>query len=211
MSGGGQPALPFSPRITEPTPYCPTASQGDAAEMLPRLIRAATTPRGLTAILLRGPQGSGKSRMLEELALSEGLEFEALPAHDTPPMELFGEINRCAAASQALIIESREETGRLFSFEDVPPDLHSRLASLPELSIDRPSEEELSAALAADLMLHGQSLKPRDLAAAARQMPRNFAAVRLFCRALDRVPALGTSAQRLSWAMERAQQLLGAS
>jgi chromosomal replication initiation ATPase DnaA len=149
--------------------------------------------------------------MLEEMALARGLEFEVLPAHDTDPMELFGEINRSRAQGQALVIESREVTGRLYAREDAPPDLHSRLASLPELAIDRPSEEELTQALAADLALHGQALRPKDLRLVAAGLPRNFTAVRLFCRALDRVPAFGTSAQRLSWARERAQQLLGVS
>jgi chromosomal replication initiation ATPase DnaA len=204
-----QPVLPFSPRIAEPTPYQPSSSQQEAAALLPRLLAAATRPRGLTAILLKGPQGSGKSRLLEEAAFGQGLDFEVVAAHETGPMELFAEINRSAAAGQALLIEARGSIAKLYSKDDLPPDLHSRLSSLPQIRLEHPTETELASALRLDLILHGQALKPKDMALATAELPRNFAAVRLFCRALDRAPSEGTAAQRLRWAIERAQQLIG--
>jgi hypothetical protein len=174
-------------------------------------MEAAGRAGGLTGIVLRGPSGSGKTRLLEELSFAVPIHFEVIAAHEADAMDLFGEINRTAAAGQVLLIETRSASAKLFGEGEAPPDLLSRLGALPEVVLDRPGEEALLEALRADLLLHHQTLKPREIAQTAARLPREFGAVRRFCRALDRVPGGRNSAERLNWAMERAQQTGGDS
>lgn len=202
-----QGALPFAPRIAVPSPFIPSAAQEEAGDLLLRHLSAKVRGTGLTTVLLTGPRGAGKSRLLEEVAAAEPeLHFQVLDVDDVPPMEIFAAINKAAAARSGLVLEGRGQVRRWFEAcgDDVPPDLHSRLGAAPHVRLDAPSALAVSQALAADAVLHGHSLREDELLALAEDLPRDLGAPRRFCQALDQADRSLNRRALLRWAAERA-------
>ncbi|NNU16349.1 hypothetical protein HK107_08455 [Parvularcula sp. ZS-1/3] len=203
-----QPALPFKPRIDEQPPYRPSPQQLAAESGLLRQFEAfGRAVGGLTSVILTGPAEAGKTRLLEELLLSgRATEFEVLTVAEVAPLELFAEINRCASAGMALVLEARQPVSRWYQDreDEVPPDLTSRLGALPVVTVERPGVEGLLPALVADLDAHGHRLNESEAAWVAGELPRSMAAPRRFCRALDRAGGKEPRRALLQWAVEQA-------
>ena len=205
-------ALPFAPRIDVPSPFIPSSAQEEAGDLLLRHLSAKVRGTGLTTVLLTGPQGAGKSRLLEEVAAAEpDLRFQVLDVDDAAPMNVFAAINKAAAERSGLVLEGCGPVHRWFETygDDVPPDLHSRLGAAPHVRLDRPSALAVSQVLAADTALHGHSLREDELLALAEDLPRDLGAPRRFCQALDRADRSLNRRALLRWALERAHVRLG--
>ncbi|NRA28862.1 MAG: hypothetical protein HRU11_01270 [Parvularculaceae bacterium] len=202
-----QPLLPFAPRITDPSPYRPSDSQADAGELLDHFVQRMVEARGgLTTLLLSGPEGCGKTRMVEEvLASNPSVDGMCLPIKGIAPLDLFAEINSAAASGGILVLEDRRSPDKWFLHDptNVPPDLTSRLMAAPRLTLDRPGDSALLRALRADLELHGHRLSHAALKQAAGSLPRTFHAPRAFCRALDATPLGLALPERLELALEK--------
>ncbi len=107
------------------------------------------------------------------------------------------------------MLEARTGPAKLFDEKTTPPDLFSRLAAIPHLTIDRPGWEGMVPILLADLAVHGHLLSEKEIREAAFALPRHLGAPRLFCRALDQAPpGLGRRAT-LKWALEQAHVTSG--
>ncbi|GGY39567.1 hypothetical protein GCM10007148_04850 [Parvularcula lutaonensis] len=162
-------------------------------------------PGGLTTLVLHGPEGAGKTRLLFELfGARPELPVEVLDVAEVGPMDLFAEINRSAAVRQVLVLEARIAPQRWYrEAENVPPDLLSRLHASPQFHLDRPGADALFAVLCADLSLHGHKLNDAEARMVADRLPRHFGAPRAFCRALDRAGRQPSRRALLNWALER--------
>ncbi|MEM9810642.1 MAG: hypothetical protein AAF788_05390 [Pseudomonadota bacterium] len=201
-----QAALPFAPRVITPAPYRPSPDQEEATRTLRQFARRfGRAESGLTAVVLDGPSGSGKSRLVQELGGDlDGLPLMSVDVQETAPMELFAAINACASAREMLVIEAREPMdGWLEGANHAPLDLVSRLQSVPRLHIDRPSAEALIPILSADLLLHGYRLSQDDVSFVTDRLPRHFSAPRQFCQNFDCSGAHTPRRERLQWALER--------
>jgi len=203
----GQGMLPFAPRIHQPSPWRPSDSQADAAELLDHFIqRMAEASGGLTTLLLTGPEGAGKTRLAAEvLAANPSVDGVCLPVAGIPPLDLFAEINSAAASGGVLVLESRRPPEKWFldHINAVPPDLTSRLAAAPRLTLDLPGGSALLRALRADLELHGHRLGHAAMKQVAGDLPRTFEAPRAFCRALDATPVGVALPQRIETALRQ--------
>ncbi|MEO1657530.1 MAG: hypothetical protein AAFR65_07395 [Pseudomonadota bacterium] len=201
-----QAPLPFSPRLKGPPPFRASVSQQDAKDALTRHAeRFARASGGLTTVLLIGPQGSGKTRLVDELdPASQAEACDAVDASEMDPLTLFGLINSAAAERRTLVVEARVPLARWYPGQlDVPADLHSRLAAAPVVELDRPSGPDIHAVLAADLQLHDQRLSEPDLVFVADRLPRDLGAPRQFCRAFDLADQRLTRRELLQWALEK--------
>lgn len=199
-----QSPLPFGPRQLPPAPYKPSPSQSDAEAALVRhAARMAQAPSGLTAIFLHGPGGSGKTRLAEEVKTA--LPVQSLLVSQTDPLEAFASVNAAAAARSLLLLEARVPLNRLQDIwpEPIPPDVTSRLSSLPQVSLDRPPLESMEGLLVRELKLHGQNLSKADAEWTASALPRDFSAARRFCQALEMSPRQNTRREMLQWAVEK--------
>lgn len=186
--------------------YRPSVDQLRVTSELRRHAEAFARQQGrLTTVLLVGPRGAGKTRLLLE-ADAMPLDLEVVDAENLRPLDLFADINRCASRSQLLLIEARTDLDRWFAGDEkgAPPDLLSRLEAAPLLSLERPGPSALLPVLLDDLAAHGERLRPGEVEWVVEQLPRSFSAPRAFCRALDAAPA-GLARQRmLQWAVEQA-------
>ena len=178
------------------------------AAALLRHIKAMERGTGLTTLLLVGPHGAGKTRLLTELLLSEPqVDFEVLDIDQTSPLETFAEINRSAAARRCLILEGRGQPSRWFDQhrQEVPPDLRSRLAAAPVVRLSAPPLKALVSVLKAEVALHGQRVPSgKELEEVAYTLPPDFGAPRRFCQALDRAEKGLNRRDLLRWAAESA-------
>lgn len=167
--------------------------------------RFARASGGLTTVLLIGPQGAGKTRLVDELEPSSSdVACDALDASEFDPLSLFGLINSAAAERRTLVIEARSPLSRWYPGQlDVPADLHSRLLAAPVVDIDRPSEEDLNSVLSADLKSHGQRLSEADLSFVTGHLPRDLAAPRQFCQAFDLVDQRLNRREQLQWTLDQ--------
>lgn len=199
-----QPALPFGPRRVGPTPYRPSTRQEEVADHLQRYARRLKdAPSGLTTIVLHGPAGAGKTRLLEETPL----DAVPLPIADAGPLEIFAEINQAAAAREVMILEARNPPDCWFEdVDDVPPDVRSRLGAIPQVPLDRPSGDALLPVLLADLALHGHRLSENEARRVADVLPRHFGAPRAFCQALDGPGPKAARNHLLVWAIQAAEK-----
>lgn len=201
-----QAALPFAPRVHGEAPYEPSDRQREVTSALKRQALAILrAPGGLTTVVLHGPKGAGKTRLLMELCASEpDLLLEVVDVADAEPMEVFAEINRAAAVRQVLVLEAQRSPARWFEGDEtVPPDLVSRLNAVPSLGLERPGADALLPVLLADLSLHGHKLNETEARMVADGLPRHFGAPRAFCRALDQAGRQASRRHLLNWALER--------
>jgi hypothetical protein len=206
-----QPGLPFTRRVEGPPPYRESAEQAALVTQLRRFIaRMKASPSGLTTVIVIGPKGCGKTRALREAQRSATpLDAVTLDTGDIGPLDLFGEINRAAAARIPLVLENRKSLRRWFEeHDDVPPDLLSRLGAVPLLPLDRPQAGDFIAPLSADLALHGLRLSAPEIASVAERLPRDFGAVRAFCEALDQAPPHFSRRELLQWGAEKVHVLM---
>ncbi|MEM9838796.1 MAG: hypothetical protein AAF830_06520 [Pseudomonadota bacterium] len=206
---GGLPRLPFAPRVEGPPPWQPSPAQKSAQDQLALLLkRIIEALGGLTTIIVVGPKGSGKSRLIEE-TLSDQSDIDALTllADDLDAMDLFGEINSAASGGGALVLEARTPPETWYRDEKAPapPDLHSRLTAAPQVVLDRPSADALVPLLISDLKRHGQRLSETELKQVAEMLPRHYGAPRAFCTALDAAPTAMKRREQLQWAAQKAE------
>ena len=159
---------------------------------------------GLTTVVLVGPQGCGKTRLVDELNAEADQRCDALDASEVDPLVLFALINSAAAERRTLVIEARSPLDRWFPQQgDVPADLHSRLTAAPLVAIDRPAADDLQAVLVADLHCHGHRLPESDLTLVADRLPRDLGAPRQFCHAFDLADQRLSRREQLRWALEK--------
>lgn len=200
-----QPSLPFTPRILADPTYRPSTAQVDAMAGLRR--HAAQLTRGggaLSTVLLLGPEGAGKTRLLiEAIEADPPLSLEMVEAETNEPLALFAEINRAAAAGDLLVIEARCPPDRWYDAASVPPDLLSRLQAMPRIELDRPGPDALLPVLLDELRVHDHHLGETDIRWVLDRLPRHFGAPRAFCMALDQGGGVGSRRELLRWAAER--------
>lgn len=160
-------------------------------------------PDGLSspgALLLHGPEGSGKTHLAHIWAQRLGAHFlppQMLDAGALPPgalvvdgleqlcdeTALFHLFNRCRDEARPLLLVSRRPAAKL---DFLLPDLNSRLRATPQAQVEAPDDEALAAVLRkqfSDRQLKvGQEVIDYMLA----RMPRSFGAARQWVERLDR-------------------------
>ncbi|MGV6819539.1 MAG: hypothetical protein ACWA5T_03470 [Parvularcula sp.] len=151
-----------------------------------------------------GPSGVGKSRLLHHIGDHHGRTVVrpdangrvgslAVPgpilvddADQADPMALFSLFNAVAREAQPLILAGRETPDQWGAGRtDVPPDLISRLLTIPQGRISWPEEADLVRAICQLLDLAGLRFSAADVAAAiSGQLRRRFDAAEAYAAAV---------------------------
>ena len=174
------------------------------------------------ALALHGPSGCGKTHLA--LVLRAKARGRLLPAADLDPAAV-GEM----ADNGALVLEQADEAGErallhllnlhrerggtiLLTAESPParwrvalPDLASRLAAAPAVSMGPPDDALLSAVLIKHFSDHQLTVAPEALAYIAARLERSFEAARVAAAALDQAAL----AERRAITIPLARRVLG--
>lgn len=192
--GGGLPDLPF-----QIGPYNATA-----IERAQGLVDRQSAAGSVAMLAIIGPSGVGKSRLLHHIGDHHGatvLSPEAVgqasgatiqgpilidDAEQADPMALFSLFNVAAREARPLILAGRETPDQWGAGRgNVPPDLVSRLLTIPQGRLAWPEEADLVAAICQLLDLAGLRFAADDVAAAiSGQLRRRFGAAEAFAAAV---------------------------
>lgn len=131
------------------------------------------------ATLLVGPRKSGRSLIARGIVdKTGGRLFDNAPSHDEE--EIFHAWNEAQATRRPLILVADEAAWRV-----ALPDLASRLAATPRVSIGQPDDELFAALLAKLLATRGLSPPPGLIPYLLPRVERSYVAIGRVVEALD--------------------------
>lgn len=214
MSAAAQPGLPFPPVRTRPEAFVQGAGNQEALERLAAWRAGLDRPARPLAVVvvITGPPGSGKSRLLEREAADlgasvrgPGADFDAeadIPgevgaiaaddAHGFAPLDLFALIEASAQRGTPLMLAG---DGRVADWSGTGkgklPDLASRLSSIAQAPLGPPDEAMLASVLAGQLARRGLRAPFAAVAEAAGALRREYAAAMAVAEAAERLAARG--------------------
>ena len=205
-----QPGLPFPPVRTRPEAFVTGAGNQEALDRLAAWRAGLDRPARPLAVVIvvTGPPGSGKSRLLEREAASFGVsvrgpgaDFEAEAgsaaiaaddAHGFAPLDLFALIEASAQRGTPLMLAGQ---GRVADWSgtgrDKLPDLASRLSSMAQAPLGPPDEAMLASVLSDQLARRGLRAPFASVAEAAGKLRREYAAAMAVAEAAERLAARG--------------------
>ena len=214
MSAAAQPGLPFPPVRTRPEAFVTGAGNQDALDRLAAWRAGLNRPARPLAVVIvvTGPPGSGKSRLLEREAAEFGVtvrgpgaDFDADAsggaggeaiaaddAHGFAPLDLFALIEASAQRGTPLMLAGE---GRVADWsgagKDKLPDLASRLSSIAQAPLGPPDEAMLASVLSDQLARRGLKAPFAAVAEAAGKLRREYAAAMAVAEAAERLAARG--------------------